>query len=203
MRQQTPPAPADEQLDSALESILLAAGGPVEVTALAAATGQPCAQILVSLKRLSGSLRGGIRLQMDRRAAQLVTAPENIDYVHAFLGTARPPALSRAALEILAVTAYRQPVTRPEIEAARGVNSDRAVQTLLARGLIEECGQRAVVGRPMEYATSFAFLEYFGLSSLDDLPPLPEASMETIEPERIGLRPTSGQAQESRTEYSG
>ena len=75
-------------------------------------------------------------------------------------------------METLAIIAYRQPITRPEIDAIRGVNSDGVLRTLLARGLIEEVGRRDTVGRPILYGTTFAFLQHFGLESLDDLPPL-------------------------------
>lgn len=119
--------------------------------------------------------------------AQLVTAPENVEAVQRFLGTVRPPALSRAALETLALIAYRQPITRSEIEMARGVNSDRVVQTLIARGLIDERGRRPTLGRPMEYGTTFAFLEYFGLGSLEDLPPLNAEEVPHAEPEMLGM----------------
>lgn len=178
-------------LDSAVESVLLAAGGPVTLSALAAATEGSTSAVRMSLHRLAGRLTGGIRLQLDGASAQLVTAPENIETVHRFLGTERPPALSRAAIETLVVVAYRQPVTRAEIGGARGVNSDRAVQTLRARGLIEEAGTRDVLGRPMQYATTFGFLEYFGLSSLSDLPPVTEDPEIALDPTRLGLRSDS------------
>jgi segregation and condensation protein B len=112
--------------------------------------------------------------------------------IQRFLGAARPAPISRAALEVLTVIAYRQPVTRAEVEAARGVNSDRAIQTLLARDLIEERGQRKAPGRPTEYGTTFAFLEYFGLSSLDHLPPIEEREEERMDAAEIGLRATQG-----------
>lgn len=181
-------APGDERLRSEIESILLVAGGPVNVAELAGATGVDRHTVNAALSELATSLRGGIRLQIHEAQVQLVTAPENIDAVQRYLGTAKPPGLSRAALETLAVVAYRQPVTRPEIEASRGVNSDRAVQTLLARGLIEEQGQRDAPGRPMQYGTGFAFLEYFGLQSLNDLPPLREGEVEAVDATKIGLR---------------
>jgi segregation and condensation protein B len=125
---------------------------------------------------------------------QLVTAPESREAVQRYLGAARPPAFSRAALEALTVVAYRQPVTRAEIEAARGVNSDRAIHTLLARGLIEEVGQRQVIGRPMQYGTGFAFLEYFGLSSLADLPRIDQLEPPQADPTAIGMRTSAGQS---------
>src|SRR5262249_31069206 len=82
---------------------------------------------------------------------------------------ARPPRLSAPGLETLAIIAYRQPVTRTEIEQVRGVNIDGVLQTLLERGLVEQVGRAEVVGRPMTYGTTALFLEYFGLRSLDDL----------------------------------
>jgi segregation and condensation protein B len=125
--------------------------------------------------------------------AQLVTAPENVEAVQRFLGAAKPPPLSRPALETLTIIAYHQGATRPEIEAMRGVNSDRSVQTLLARGLVEELGQRDTLGRPMQYGTSFGFLEYFGLASLEDLPPLESSDQTELRSESLGLRGISNE----------
>lgn len=173
MRPHPEVGPDEERLCSAAESILLVAAEPVGVKALAAALEVPVARVGDVLENLRTQLQGGIRLQLHDGQAQLVTAPENAEIVQRFLGSVRLPALSRAALEVLSVVAYRQPVTRAEIEAARAVNSDRVVQTLLARGLLEECGRRDTIGRPAEYGTTFDFLEYFGLSSLQELPSLP------------------------------
>jgi segregation and condensation protein B len=177
---------ADEQLLSHLESVLLVAGGPISVSALAQAVGRSRPEVASALGDLRQRLQGGIRLQLHGHEAQLVTAPENVDVIHRFLGTARPAPLSRASVETLTVIAYKQPVTRAEIEATRGANSDRAVQTLLARELIEELGPRQTLGRPMQYGTTFRFLEYFGLSSLQDLPPLPDE--EQVAVQQLGLR---------------
>jgi segregation and condensation protein B len=105
----------------------------------------------------------------------MVTAPEAAALVERFLGLAGAQALSRAALETLAIIAYRQPVTRAAIEAIRGVNSDYAVSVLLQRGLIEEVGRLETVGRPALLGTTFEFLQQLGLERLEDLPPLPEA----------------------------
>ena len=187
---QTPlPEPADDQL-SAIESILLVSGGPVSLASLATALATPKSRLTALLLRLQEELLPrGIRLQLSEGNAQLVTAPENVEMVQRFLGTARTPALSRPALETLTIIAYHQPATRAEIESLRGVNSDRAVLTLLARGLIEVRGERQTVGRPREYGTGFGFLEYFGLASLDDLPPLEsEPSQEEVSASGIGLR---------------
>lgn len=166
------------------------------VQAIAAAIGVPRAHATRLVEQLRARSEGGIRIQLLEGSAQLVTAPENVDVIHRFLGTSKPPSLSRSALETLTIVAYRQPVTRPEIEAVRGVNSDRAVQTLVARELIEEAGRRATLGRPTEYKTTFAFLEYFGLGSLDDLPALPGPSSDQPELIDLGLRSPGGTPEE-------
>jgi segregation and condensation protein B len=179
---------AEHDLPSEIESILLVAGGPVALASLAKAVEARHAQVSAGLGEIQKSLRGGIRLQIHDGQAQLVTASENADVVHRFLGTAKPQSLSRAALETLTIIAYRQPVTRSELEATRGVNSDRALQTLMARGLIEEHGRRQSLGRPAEYGTTFGFLEYFGLSVIDDLPSLPKEDRKEMEASKLGLR---------------
>jgi segregation and condensation protein B len=102
---------------------------------------------------------------------QFVTQPEFAPWIKALVGhKARPPRLSQPGLETLAIVAYRQPVTRAEVEQVRGVAVDGVMQTLLERGLIEQAGRAEVIGRPMTYATTALFLEYFGLKSLEDLP---------------------------------
>jgi segregation and condensation protein B len=102
---------------------------------------------------------------------QFVTEPDYAPWLKALVGhKARPPRLSQPALETLAIIAYRQPLTRAEIEQVRGVAVDGVMQTLLERGLVEQLGRAEVVGRPMTYGTTALFLEYFGLRSLDDLP---------------------------------
>ena len=182
------PEPAEGDLISLIESILLVSREPVTVRALTAVSGVPRKRVVEALAVLQSSLRRGIRLQLHDGSAQLVTAPENSEFVQRYLGAAKPAALSRAALETLAIVAYRQPVTRAEIEVSRGVNSDRAVMTLLARDLICEVGRRKVVGRPQEFGTTFAFLEHFGLASLDELPPIESAGQPSAEAEDLGLR---------------
>jgi segregation and condensation protein B len=102
---------------------------------------------------------------------QFVTQPEYAPWLKALVGhKARPPRLSQPALETLAIIAYRQPITRAEIEQVRGVTVDGVMQTLLERGLVEQTGRAEVIGRPMNYGTTGLFLEYFGLRNLDDLP---------------------------------
>jgi segregation and condensation protein B len=102
---------------------------------------------------------------------QFVTQPEFAPWLKALVGVkARPSRLSQPALETLAIIAYRQPVTRAEVEQIRGVNIDGTMQTLLERGLVESTGRAEVVGRPQIYSTTILFLEYFGLRGLEDLP---------------------------------
>ena len=115
-------------------------------------------------------------------AWQFVTQPEFAPWVKALVGVkARPPRLSQPALETLAIIAYRQPLTRAEIEQIRGVNVDGTMQTLTERGLVESVGRAEVVGRPMTYGTTPLFLEYFGLRSLEDLPAADELRKIVVE----------------------
>ena len=120
----------------------------------------------------------GVRLQRTGSVVQMVTAPEVAPYVEQFLGLDEDRVLSQAALETLAIIAYRQPITRTAIEAIRGVNCERAVASLKARGLIAEVGRAHAQGRPYLFGTTFRFLEYFGLEKPDDLPPLREVEAE-------------------------
>jgi len=112
----------------------------------------------------------GIRLQQLGEQVQLVTAPENARYVAALLGLPMTAKLTTAALETLAVISYRQPVTRAQIEAVRGVNSDRALASLIQHGLVVEVGRAPTVGRPTLFGTTPEFLQLFGLTRLDQLP---------------------------------
>jgi segregation and condensation protein B len=113
---------------------------------------------------------------------QFVTQPEYAPWLKALVGhKARAPRLSQPALETLAIIAYRQPLTRTEIEQVRGVAVDGVMQTLLERGLVEQLGRAEVVGRPMTYGTTAVFLEYFGLRSLEELPAADELRRIPIE----------------------
>ena len=115
----------------------------------------------------------GLALQRHAEQLQLITAPGSTAVVERYLGAPPPVRLSRAALEALAVIAYKQPVTRGEIDAVRGVNSDSAVSTLLTRSLVAEVGRRETVGRPALLAVTAECLQYLGIHSLDELPELP------------------------------
>lgn len=158
---------------SMAESLLFVASEPVHVELLAKSLDVDLDEIENALQTLAEEYaERGIRLQRKGLRVQLVTAPEAADHVRQFLGLELSGKLSPAALETLAIVAYRQPVTRSEIEAVRGVNSDSVIRTLLNRGLVEEQGRLDQAGRPIIYGTSFEFLQQFGLVSLDQLPPL-------------------------------
>lgn len=116
----------------------------------------------------------GMAILQSNEVFHLTTRPEHNEYYKRYIHSPRASRMSQASLETLAIIAYRQPITRIEIEEIRGVNSDYAVQTLLARSLIESVGRKDTIGRPMLFGTSKEFLIYFGLTSLEDLPPLPE-----------------------------
>src|SRR5699024_6194893 len=113
----------------------------------------------------------------------LTTKPEHSHYLQKLLETPQPASMSQAALETLAIIAYQQPVTRAEIDEIRGVQSDRSVQTLLARSLIEELGRKDTIGRPLLFGTSKDFLTFFGLTSLEELPPLSDLDSDDLEKE--------------------
>jgi len=116
----------------------------------------------------------GLMLMQSHEVIHLTTKPEHSIYYKRMLEVPHTSRMSQAALETLAIIAYKQPITRTEIEEIRGVGSDRPVKTLLARSLIEEQGRKDTPGRPILFGTSKEFLIYFGLTSLSELPPLPE-----------------------------
>lgn len=128
-------------------------------------------KIREALDELEANLAGrGIRLQENKGRYQLTTAPELADEVEFFLHLEGTSRFTAASLETLAILAYQQPITRPGIDAIRGVNSDSVIRNLLSKGLIEEVGRSDGPGRPILYGTSPEFLQYFGLSSIKDLP---------------------------------
>ena len=164
---------AIDTLKLIVESVLFVADEPVEVSALARIADASMEDVERAVDALAADCRiRGVRIQSTESAVQMVTAPEATPFVERFLGVEEDHRLSHAALETLAIIAYKQPITRPAIEAIRGVNCDRALASLRARGLISEVGRADTVGRPYLFGTTFRFLEYFGLEKPDDLPPL-------------------------------
>lgn len=153
------------------EAVLFVAGDPVEYATLAKALELPEQDIPLLIADLRQRFNGrGIRLQDQAGTLQLVSAPEATSALERFLGVSQPQKLSPAALEVLAIIAYRQPVTRAGLEAIRGVDSSGVVRSLLARELIYEVGRAETIGRPVLYGTTSQFLHIFGITSLDQLP---------------------------------
>lgn len=168
-----------KELESALESVLFAAGEPVAVERLCLGLDVDRGTIDAVAQRLMDQYsyeRRGLRLIKLETSYQLCSAPEYAGYVRKTLENRKPAKLSQPALEVLAIIAYYQPVTRAYVDQVRGVDSSYTVSLLLERELIQECGRLAVPGRPILYQTTKNFLRSFGLSSLEELPELPDVS---------------------------
>ena len=160
-------------LAARIEALLFVAFEPVTPGQLATVLETTPAQINKALDELDASLQTrGLRLQRHNGRVQLTTAPETSESIERFLGLEAISRLSRAALETLAIIAYQQPITRPQVDAVRGVNSDGVMRSLLSKGLIQEGGRADGPGRPILYSTTPEFLQNFGLNSLTELPPL-------------------------------
>jgi segregation and condensation protein B len=156
-----------------IEALLFVSSGLVSVSQLAKALDTTESEVESQLSALDNHYKSaghGLRLMRIKSRVQMITAPEISKTIESFLELDSTSTLSQAALETLAIIAYKQPVTRPEIDVIRGVNSDAVMRTLLSKGLIEELGRADTPGRPIYYGTSPEFLQYFGLESLDMLP---------------------------------
>ena len=169
--------PNPERIIARIEALLFVATGAVMPVQLATALGLPLRVIEQNLDLLESHLNStsaphGLRLQRHHGRVQLTTSPDVSADIERFLGLEISNKLSRAALETLAIIAYQQPVTRPEIEAVRGVSSDGVLKSLLSKGLVQEIGRAERPGRPILYTTTSDFLSHFGLNSLEELPPL-------------------------------
>ena len=167
----------EREIESALEAVLFASGDPVPAERIAKVIGAPPEDVFAAADRLAEdylSRAAGIRLLRLNDSLQLCSAPEYDELVTHALEQRRPPRLSQAALEVLAIVAYFQPVTRAYIDQTRGVDSAYTVGVLLERGLIEEAGKLDVPGRPTLFRTGDAFLRTMNLRSLDELPELPD-----------------------------
>lgn len=160
-------------LTDGIVALLFAADEPLEIDQLASALEVSKRELERAVAELLELPPGGLLVQRQDDRLQIATAPAWSVAV-ARLRAGPPVKLSRATLEVLAIVAYRQPVTRADIDHLRGVNSDRAVAALVAHGLIEEVGRRDTVGRPILFGTTLQLLELLGISSLTDLPALEE-----------------------------
>ena len=166
------------ELAHVIEAILFIAGEPVEIRELQRALEITEIETMQAIDALDSDYsfhRRGICLKRFGSHIQLSTRAEYAPYVERMLQPVQRQSLSQTAMETLAVIAYRQPTTKGEVEQVRGVKCDYSVQTLLAKGLIQEAGRKEALGRPILYVTTDKFLEHFGLSDIRELPPLPEA----------------------------
>jgi segregation and condensation protein B len=167
-------------LPDAIEALLFVSAEPVPPAQLSAALNVSVAAVEEGLQALESELQtSGLRLQRHGGRVQLTTAPELAELVERFLGLETTSRLSRAAMETLSIIAYQQPVTRPSVDAVRGVSSDGVMKSLLGKGLIQEIGRTEGPGRPILYGTTPDFLQHFGLNSLLELPPLSLQEPET------------------------
>jgi segregation and condensation protein B len=173
-------------LTDILYALLFVAEGPLSVEALAEVVGEPPESVERALQTLEQQLQqqGAIQLMRLAGGYQLATKPEYAPYIARLLNPP-PKRLSRAALEVLAIVAYQQPVTQAQIDALRGVDSSHTIRQLVAKGLLKEVGRKEAPGKPLLYGTTPQFLHYFGLESLEQLPDLQEG--EEVKPNELSL----------------
>ncbi len=166
---------AADLLKLVVESILFVAEDPLELSVLARIADASPADVAKAIDEIADECHDrGVRIQQTGSSVQMVTAPECAPYVQRFLGIDEDQRLSPTVLASLTIIAYRQPITRVDIERILGKSGEWALSTLRARDLVTEVGRAAGPGRPYLYGTTFRFLEYFGLEKPEDLPPLPE-----------------------------
>ena len=166
-----------KEMEAAVESILFASGGPVNIERIcvALAIDRPTAErILQGLMDYYAYERRGMRLLKIGDCWQLCSAPDYAEAIRRAFEIRKPAKLSQPALEVLTIIAYYQPVTRAYVDQIRGVDSSYTMSLLIDRGMIEECGRLQVPGRPRQYRTTKQFLRSFHLSSLDELPAMPD-----------------------------
>ncbi len=171
------------EIPQILEAILFVAGEPVAVSDLAQALEVSEMEIMHAVEALERECeRRGVTVRRYGDHLRMETRAEYAPYVERLLQPVQRQTLSQTAMETLAVIAYRQPVTKGEVEQVRGVKCDYSVQSLLHKGLIREAGRKEALGRPILYATTDRFLEHFGISDIRELPPLPDAQEKVDEP---------------------
>ena len=157
-----------------IEGLLFVAPGPVTISQISSSleiTNNEVEKVIEGLSARYGE-SGGLCIQNHKGRIQITTKPGLSPVIEKFLGLQATSRLSKAGIETLAIIAYKQPITRPRLDDVRGVNSDGVIKSLLSKGLIEELGRGEGPGRPIIYGTTTEFLQYFGMASLTDLPPL-------------------------------
>jgi segregation and condensation protein B len=173
----------EREMMAIVESILFVSGDPVGAKEIGQVLDMDLRTVRKLIKKLMDCFhfeRRGLQIIMVNDTYQLATRPEFSNYIEKFIGQENSQKLSQASLETLAIIAYRQPITKMDIEAVRGVKCDYIVNTLVNRQLIQEVGRMPTPGRPILYGTTDLFLRNFGLSSLDELPPLENAESKAI-----------------------
>jgi segregation and condensation protein B len=171
-------------LEARIEALLFVAPGAVTPAQIAAALDVSLADVEQGMTNLRARYENrpaefGLRLQRHQGRVQLTSTPQAATDIERFLGLDSTSRLTRAALEALAIIAYQQPVTRPQVDAIRGVNSDGVLKNLLSKGLVQEVGRAEAPGRPILYGTTPEFMQYFGLNALDEMPALQLESSQT------------------------
>jgi segregation and condensation protein B len=171
-------------LTALVEAILFVSPEPISVNQIGALLDEPPRIIKNAIAELDALYKErGIRLQHHNGKIQITSAPEAASIIENLLELETTSTLSQAALETLSIIAYQQPITRPQIDGIRGVNSDGVLRTLLNKGLIDDIGRAEGPGRPILYSTTTEFLKYFGLASYEELPPLEfETHQESTDP---------------------
>lgn len=162
-----------KNIKSALESLLFVWGDPLDAKIAADLFNISVPDMLVCFRELMGDYEereSGLRVREIDKCFQLCTNPENDDYIQRLCTPIKEKRLSQAAMEVLAIVAYRQPVTKGEIDSIRGVKSDRVLEGLIRKELVVDCGRSTVIGRPILYGTTPHFLAQFGFETLADLP---------------------------------
>ena len=194
------------ELQRAIEAILFAAGERVEVSRLAMALEADEKDIVEATDKLADILsfdRRGVRILRLEKGYQMVSSGEMADYITKALETRKPPRLSASQLEALTIVAYYQPATKAMVEQIRGVDSSYSISALMNKKLIEEAGRLNVPGRPILYRTTPDFLRTFGISSLEELPPIEKVDfsepivMEEAAPQQAEAQPATPGEEES------
>jgi segregation and condensation protein B len=159
-------------LEEKIEALFFVSPSPISITQFSNTLSEKPKTVEEALNHLKEFYQNsrGIRIEENKGRFQITTAPELAEVVENYLGQEETTSLSQAALEALAIVAYRQPITRPDVDEIRGVNSDGVIRNLLNKGLIQEVGRNEGSGRAILYGTTSDFLQYFGLSTLKELP---------------------------------
>ncbi len=190
-------------IKSALESMLYIWGRPLRAGDAAKVFGlteEEAISLFLELQKEYEARDSGIRIRRIENAFQFITAPENAEFIRRFCTPVKEKRLTQASLEVLAIIAYLQPVTKGRIDQIRGIKCDRVVEGLMEKGLVETRGRSSGVGRPILYGTTESFLEYLGLESLDDLPEISEEGILRDDQEENADRESKGLENEKMIE---